>query len=128
MIQFAEELVEYTTLEEIEEIAKDVRVRLGFDSILSFARYNALLEKLPDLAPGYAYRVVPDHLIDSAARVVDELRQIQARRSLDFHGKRGDPHSLMCLTHELAHLMMGHPGVRNKTPGSDIRRLEAEEK
>lgn len=128
MVQFAEKLSRYRSLEEIEEIAEGVRLRLGFDSILSFDRYNTLLENLPILVPGYSYRIVPDDAIDSAARVVGELLQIQVRRSLDFHGQRGDSHSLMCLMHEVAHVVMGHFGVRNKVPGFDIRRLEANEK
>src|ERR1700743_3256844 len=101
MVQFAGELPRYRTLDEIEEIASVVRLRLGFDSLLSFSRYNVLIEKLPNLAPGDIYRVVPDDAMDCAARVIEELKQIQIRRSLDFHGRRGDPHSLMCLLHEV---------------------------
>ncbi len=123
MSRFEGKRQQYRTLEEMERIAVAFRRLVGLDSVLPFLRFCFLLEKLPVLAPGFSFRVVSDDDLDCAAKVIHDRKEILFRRSLSFLGRRGDPHALMCLLHELAHILLGHTGVRCKIPGLDIRSL-----
>lgn len=124
MSRFEGKNQQYRTLEEIEEIAVAVRLLIGLDSVLPFLRFCFLLEKLSILAPGFSSRVISDDDLDCAAKVFPDRKEIHFRRSLFYHGRRGDPHALMCLLHELSHILLGHTGVRCKIPGLDIRYLK----
>jgi len=124
MSRFEGKSQQYRTLEELEGIAVTFRRLVGLDSVLPFLRFRFLLEKLSLIAPGFSFRVVPDDDLDCAAKVIPDRKEILFRSSLFYIGRRGDPHALMCLLHELAHILLGHTGIRCKMPGLDIRGLK----
>ncbi len=120
----------YPSLLQIEETAASISKAIGLSNIFPRFRYRFLFDQFKTSRFGrFEVRIVPDDDLDAAAIVDRRKKWLYIRASIHACGLRGDPHPLMTLLHEAAHVLLKHRGIRKKIPGLDIRKLStADEK
>lgn len=115
----------YPGLFQIEETAASISKAIGLNDIFPRFRYRFLFDQFKTRRFGrYEIQIVCDDDLDAAATLDSPNKKLYLKASIHAFGLRGDPHPLMTLLHEAVHVFLKHRGVRNKIPGSDIRKLK----
>lgn len=97
--------------DEIRARARDLRKSLGIDDRFAPDVWD-VLNRLGNIFPGFRLKIVPDEEMPSTeAKAYGRARIVKITKGIE-RGLRhyGDPRARWTATHELGHLLLGHPG------------------
>ena len=115
----------YHTEEQLEEIGRDLRRRIGLEH-QACLDVMTVINKLKHVDPAFNYRRVPDKNMPYAEAEWDSEATVIAMRESVFTGmQHGDTHPRFVVFHEISHYVLGHKGVRNRITSSQVRQYSA---
>jgi Zn-dependent peptidase ImmA (M78 family) len=100
------------TPEVLELIVVQFRASLGMKDV-EYIDLEAVLNKMTQLFPGFAYRQVPDDTLRGAKGMYDPETELMDIPNNVFSGmKNRIPHFCFSVAHEISHVVLKHEGVR----------------
>ncbi|TNC12672.1 ImmA/IrrE family metallo-endopeptidase [Methylobacterium terricola] len=108
-------MARFRTNEELERLARETRVKLGLEN-QDRIDMMTVIQKLKAAYPGFQYAREPDEILpDAEAQWDSSKRVIRLRESVFRAMQRGEPRARMTTSHEIAHFLLGHEGIRNRS-------------
>lgn len=108
-------MLRYRTDDEIEEIAKRLRLRLGFERDTPIDMM-AVLQKLQVSSSKFKFQRLTDFKLPDAEAQWDAAQGLMTLRESVYQGVIAEhPRARMTAAHELGHFALGHSGVRNRS-------------
>lgn len=108
------------TDEELEEIVWRALSKIGLQFVVC-PDLMTVITKLKVAYPGFNYQRVPDAALPNAyARYISERRLVEISESTFVGMQRGVPRARMSVWEEIAHFLLGHEGVLNRSVAKTI--------
>ncbi|MBN9603407.1 MAG: ImmA/IrrE family metallo-endopeptidase [Afipia felis] len=118
-------MVDYRTDEQLEETGRKFLRQIGLEG-QHCPDPMTIITKLRRLVPKFKYRRIPDIDLPDAEAMWDSNNfELVLRESVYIGMQRGDTHFRFVFFHELAHYVLGHPGVRNRILDPKLRNMSA---